>query len=177
MGKTRSSPIYSRQFSPYVGEFSWRHSCPNQMLKFIISLGNDVFLNLSVLLQILLTNAVSIACERTFNKLKPVNSIFISGKLTPNHLDGQKVKPRWPPIEGNFGRQFQSSSRSCTSVPVLCTTLIFSFCLVRLRKHSQPWKRCSDEILQHQFYIIECLKGLLLPCGLRSVLNCQKMVN
>ena len=91
-----------------------------------------------------------------------VNSISISGMLTPSHLLGQKVKPKWPPMEENFGRQFQSSSRSCTSVPVLCTTLIFSFCLVRLRQHSQPWKKCSDEILLDQFYIIEYLKGFII---------------
>ena len=92
----------------------------------------------------------------------PVNSISISGMLTPSHLLGQKVKPRWPPTEGNFERQFQSSSRSCTSVPVLYATLIFSFCLVRLRKHSQSWKKCTDELLLDQFYIFECLKGFII---------------
>ena len=92
----------------------------------------------------------------------PVNSISISRMLTPSHLHGQKVKPRWPPKERNFLCQFQSSSRSCTSVPVLCTTLIFSFCLVRLRKHSQPWKKCLDEILLHQFYIIVHSKGFII---------------
>ena len=91
-----------------------------------------------------------------------MNSVSISGMLTPIHSLGQKVKPRWPPMEENFGRQFQSSSRSCTLVPVLCTTLIFSFCLVRLRKHSQPWKKCLDEILLDQFYIIEYLKGFII---------------
>ena len=62
----------------------------------------------------------------------------------------------------NVVRQFQSSLRSCTSVPVLCTTLIFSFCLVRLRKHSQPWKKCLDKILLDQFYIIEYSKGFII---------------
>ena len=65
-------------------------------------------------------------------------------------------------MEGNFGRQFQSSSRSCTSVPVLYTTLIFSYCLVRLRKHSQPWKKCTDEVFLDQFYIFECLKRFVI---------------
>ena len=74
--------------------------------------------------------------------------------------------------EGNFGRQFQSSSRPCTSVPVLCTTLIFSFCLVRLRKHSQPWKKCTDEILLDQFYIFECLKGFVIAVWPK---NCPKL--
>ena len=60
-------------------------------------------------------------------------------------------------MEGNFVYQFQSSLRSCTSVPVLYTTIIFSFTLVRLQKQSQPWKK-SDEILQDQFHINDHLK-------------------
>ena len=94
-----------------------------------------------------------------------VNSISISGMLTLIHLLGQKVKPRWPPIEGNFIRQFQSPSRSCTSVPVLYTTFIFSFYLVRLRKHSQPWKKCTDEILLGHFYILECSREFIIAVG------------
>ena len=43
-----------------------------------------------------------------------------------------------------------------------CTTLICSFCLTGLRKHSQPWKKCLDEILLDQFYIIEYLKGFII---------------
>ena len=74
-------------------------------------------------------------------------------------------------MEGNFGRQFQSSSRSCTSVPVLCTTLIFSFCLVRLRKHSQPWKKSTDKVLRDQFYTFECLKGFVIAVWPK---NCPK---
>ena len=101
-----------------------------------------------------------------------VNSISISGMLTPSHLLGQKVKPRWPPMEGNFRRQIQSSSLSCTSVPVLYATLIFSFCLVRLRKHSQSWKKCTDELLLDQFYIFECLKGFIITVSLKS---CPKL--
>ena len=73
-----------------------------------------------------------------------------------------EVKSRWPPMEANFRLQFQSSSQSSMSVLALCTTLIFSFCLVRLRKHSQSWKKCSDEILLDQFYIIEYLKGFVI---------------
>ena len=83
-------------------------------------------------------------------------------KLTPSHLLGLKVKPIRQPMEGNFERQFQSSLQSCTSVLVLYRTLIFSFCLVRLRKHSQPRKKCSDEILLELFYIFECLKGFII---------------
>ena len=94
--------------------------------------------------------------------LVAVNSISISVMLTPSHLAGQKVKPRWPPMEGNFVRQFQSTSRSCTSIPILCTTLVFNFCLVRLQKHSQWWKMCSYEILVGQFYIVEHLKGFFV---------------
>ena len=88
-----------------------------------------------------------------------MNSISISGMLTPGRLYGQEVEPRCPPMEGNFVRQFQSSTRSSTPVPVLYTTLTFSFCLVRLRKPSQPWKRVQYEILLDQFYIIEYSKG------------------
>ena len=36
------------------------------------------------------------------------DSISISGMKTPSHLAGQKMKSRWPPMEGNFLRQFQS---------------------------------------------------------------------
>ena len=87
-----------------------------------------------------------------------MNSISKSGMPTPSQLAGQKVMP----VEGNFAPQFQSSSRSCTSVPVLYTTLIFIFCLVRIRKHSQPWKKFSDEILRNRFYIFEYLKGFII---------------
>ena len=59
-----------------------------------------------------------------------------------------------------------------TSVPVLSTTLIFSFCLVRFRKHSQPWKNCTDEILLDQFYIIEYLKGFIIAAWPK---NCPKL--
>ena len=92
--------------------------------------------------------------------------------LTPGDLLRQKVKPRWLPMEGNFGRQFQPSSRSCTSVPVLHTTLIFSFCMARLRKHSQPWKKCTDEVLLDQFDIFECLKGFVIAGWPK---NCPKL--
>ena len=85
-----------------------------------------------------------------------------------------KVKLRWPPKEANSGRQFQSSSQSCTSVPVHCTNLIFSFSLVRLRKHSQPWKKCTDEILLGQFYIFQCLKGFVIAVWLKNCPNLSK---
>ena len=76
---------------------------------------------------------------QNFRRLfSPVNSISTYGMLTLSHLLGKKVKPRWPPMERNFAHQFQSSARSSTSVSVLYATLIFSFCLVWLRKHSQP---------------------------------------
>ena len=55
-------------------------------------------------------------------------------------------------------RMAAHGGKFCTSVPVLYTTLIFSFTLVRLRKHSQTWKKCSDEILLGQFYINKHLK-------------------
>ena len=39
---------------------------------------------------------------------------------------------------------------------------MFSFCLARLRKHTQPREKCTDEILLQLFYIIEYLKGLTI---------------
>ena len=48
---------------------------PTELLSFIVSYGEDVFPNLRVALQILLTIAVSIAsCERSFSKLKIILS-------------------------------------------------------------------------------------------------------
>ena len=48
---------------------------PLDLLSFIISYGDDVFPNLRISLQILLTIAVSIAsCERSFSKLKLILS-------------------------------------------------------------------------------------------------------
>ena len=48
---------------------------PQQLLELVISYGEEVFPNLRVALQILLTIAVSIAgCERSFSKLKLVLS-------------------------------------------------------------------------------------------------------
>ena len=48
---------------------------PLQLLSFIVTYGEDVFPNLRISLQILLTIAVSIAsCERSFSKLKIILS-------------------------------------------------------------------------------------------------------
>ena len=63
-----------------------------------------------------------------------------------------------PPMEGNFVRKFQSSSWSCTSVLVLYTTSVISFCLVRLQNILNHWKSVQDEILLDQFCIIEYSK-------------------
>ena len=89
-----------------------------------------------------------------------VNSISISGMLTPSDLLGQKVKPRCPPMEANFGCQFQSSSRSCTSVPVFCMNFQFLFGLTS--KTFPTMEKCSDEIILDQFYIFQCLKGFVI---------------
>ena len=94
-----------------------------------------------------------------------VNSISISGMLTPSHLAGQKVKPRWPSMKGNFVGQFQYSSRSYTSVPVLCTASVISFCLVRPQSMPNYGKSIQDEMLLDQFYIIEYSKGFKMLCG------------
>ncbi|XP_055882188.1 uncharacterized protein LOC129925758 [Biomphalaria glabrata] len=46
-------------------------SSPLELLSFIISYGNDIFPNLRIVLQIMLTISVSVAsCERSFSKLK-----------------------------------------------------------------------------------------------------------
>ena len=61
-----------------------------------------------------------------------VNSISISGMLS-----GQlKLKPRWPPIEANFGCQFQSPTQACTSVSVSYATF-YSFLKSFLSKYTQ----------------------------------------
>lgn len=50
-------------------------STPLELISFIVSYGDDVFPNLRIALQILLTIAVSIAsCERSFSKLKLILS-------------------------------------------------------------------------------------------------------
>ena len=50
--------------------------------------------------------------SRELSHCRAVNSISISGMLTGKW----NVKPMWPLMEGNFVRQFQSPTRSCTSV-------------------------------------------------------------
>ena len=60
----------------------------------------------------------------------------------------------------------------CTSVSVLLVVLYVSSSPLRdfnlqvlfiwLRKHSEPWKNCTDELLLDQFYIFECLKGFII---------------
>ena len=62
-------------------------------------------------------------------------------------------------MEGKFVRQFQSSSRSCTSVPVLYTTSVISFCLVWYQNIPNRGKNVQDKILLDEFYIIEYSKG------------------
>ena len=86
----------------------------------------------------------------------PVNSIYISGMLTPRRLHGQKLKPRWPPMEGNFVRQFQSSTRSCTLLTRLQLLAFVWFGLKSIPNHE---KSVQDEILLEQFYIIEYSEG------------------
>ncbi|XP_011170408.3 zinc finger MYM-type protein 1-like [Solenopsis invicta] len=59
---------------------------PMKLLSFIISYGDDVFPNLCVALQILLTIAVSIAsCERSFSKLKLILS-YLRTSMGQNRL-------------------------------------------------------------------------------------------
>ena len=52
-------------------------------------------------------------------------------------LTGQwKVKPRWPTMEANFGRQLHSPTRACTSVSVPYATF-YSFLNSFLSKYAQ----------------------------------------
>ena len=37
---------------------------------------------------------------------------------------------------------------------------------------SQPWKKCTDELLLDQFYIIECLKGFVIAVWPK---NCREL--
>ena len=58
-------------------------------------------------------------------------------------LTGQwKVKPRWPPMESNFGRQLQSPTRACTSVCLLPNFLRFlkSFFLKNTQNISSKYR-------------------------------------
>ena len=57
------------------------------MLSFIVSYGDDVFPNLRIALQILLTIAVSIAsCERSFSKLNLILS-YLRSSMGQQRLD------------------------------------------------------------------------------------------
>ena len=78
--------------------------------------------------RILLTGDISPIYPEYPDKAGPMNSISLSGILTVQW----NVKPRWPPIEGSFVRQFQSRTRSCTSVLVCHATFTLSWTV--------PWK-------------------------------------
>jgi hypothetical protein len=60
---------------------------PLQLLKFIVSFGgSDVFPNIRIALQLLLTIAVSVAtCERLFSKLKLIVN-YLRSRMSENHL-------------------------------------------------------------------------------------------
>ena len=67
---------------------------------------------------------------------QPVNSISISGMLT-----GQwNVKPRWPAMESNFVRQFQSPTRVYTSVLVSQATSYIFWIVFFENTHNISWK-------------------------------------
>ena len=57
---------------------------PIDLLRFIVSYGDNVFPNLCTILQILLTVGVSVAsCERSFSKLKLIHSYLGSSRPMP----------------------------------------------------------------------------------------------
>ena len=71
---------------------------PLQLLSFIVTFGEDVFQNLRISLQILLTIAVSIAsCERSFSKLKIILS-YLRASMGQDRLSNLALLS----IEGNF---------------------------------------------------------------------------
>ena len=62
-------------------------STPLDLLSFIVSYGEDVFSNLRIALQIVITIAVSIAsCERSFSKLKLILS-YLRASMGQDRLD------------------------------------------------------------------------------------------
>ena len=89
----------------------------------------------------------------------PLNSVYGDWKANSPSLAGEKVKLRWPLLKGDTVGHCQFPTWSCTSVPVLYTAFYSSFSLVRLRKHSQFRKKCSEEIIMDEFCPIEHLKG------------------
>ena len=93
--------------------------------------------------------------------------------LTPIHLLGQRVKPRWRPMEGNFGRQFQSSTMSCQYISSSSLhDFNFQFLLGSATKTFTTMKKYTDEKLLDQFYIFECLKRLVFAVWPK---NCSKL--
>jgi len=60
---------------------------PIELMKFVVSYGEDVFPNLRIALQILLTIGASIAsCERSFSKLKLILS-YLRASMSQNRLN------------------------------------------------------------------------------------------
>jgi hypothetical protein len=64
-----------------------RPETPLDLLGFIVLYGDDIFPNLRISLQILLTIAVSIAsCERSFSKLKLILSYLLRALMGQDRL-------------------------------------------------------------------------------------------
>ena len=104
-------------------------------------------MKIAIILSPSLQRRIALRCCYAWNRWVVYTDDFCCDFFPPDTCDWVDWLVKMTAHGENFGRQFQSSSRSCTSVPVPCTILMFSFCLVRHRKHCQPWKKCSDETL------------------------------
>ena len=80
-----------------------------------------------ITITVTVTNIITITPPHSLRYKNKFTCHVISWIWWRNHQSisntGQwKVKPRWPPMEDNFGRQFQSPTWACTSVLVSHTT-------------------------------------------------------
>ena len=69
-------------------------STPEELLKFTIQYGKDVFPNLGTAMQCLLTISVSVAsCERLFSKLKLIKT-YLQSTMCQEHLSNLAIRER-----------------------------------------------------------------------------------
>ena len=101
-----------------------------------------------------------------------MKSTSISGMLTPSHLLGQKVKSRWPVVEGNFARQFQSffAVLYVSSTPLHDFNLQFQ--VGSASKTFKTMEKVHKQIITGPVYIFECLKRFDIAVWPK---NCPKL--
>ena len=120
-------------------------------------------------------------------RLKSCKGLELMSKIFPmgSHFDFTFCPCEWLgvsiPDNENWVHWAGHEDQFCTSVSVLFAVLYVSFSplhefnfqsFVRLRKHSQPWKKRTYEILLDQFYIFECLKEFVIAVWPK---NCPKL--